>query len=194
MNFRVKITPNFNTKEIIDTTISNYWRKFQERALKLGYVIHEEVRKHIRSNTRRDGNTGNLVRNIDFHLEAPTGFGKVFWGVGSIDNLNQSAPYWYVINYGKTVFGLPYVPNNGNFIPGYFRGGDGRPDSSKRGSGRDSFYYRPQEASSDRPGDIGGMTPKTPIRGMNYIQHGTAILNNQLRQLIAQLKREKTAL
>lgn len=194
MKFQLKITPNFNSKEIITSTIGDYWRKFQERSIRLGYVVHSEVRKHIRSNTRRDGNTGNLVKNVDFHLEVPIGFGQIFWGVGNIDKLNQSAPYWYVINYGKTVFGLPYIPNNGNFIPGYFRGGDGRPDSSKRGSGKDSFHYRPLEASSDRPGNIGGMTPKTPIRGMNYIQHGVSILNSRFRQLIAQLKHEKSPL
>jgi hypothetical protein len=189
LRFKLKVSPKFHTRRITDSTIGRYWLKFQQDAIIMGFILHGEMRKYIRANARkRAGSTGNLAKSINFEFNV--GSGSFSWGIGNIDVLNQRAKYWYVINYGRTVYGVPYIPNYGNFVPGYFSGGSGRPDSSKRGAGKESFFYRPNESSADREG-IGGMFPKTPISPINYISHTRIILGRRFRQLINKLKREK---
>jgi len=188
----IKIIPKFRTRTIINKTIRRYWNKYQIEAVKMGEKLHKDIVSYVNANAKkRSGNTGNLARSINFEFSTLGKGGTIFWGIGNLNLLNQNAPQWYVLNYGKTVAGIRYIPNYGNFVPGYFS--DGRPQSSKRGAGKASFYYRPNEASADRPGDIGGMYPKTPITPINYIQFGQQGLARRARYLLAKLKRQGTA-
>lgn len=177
----IKITPKFSTREIIDTTIRKDWFIFQNDAFTLGSKVQAYMQNYINKNRKRQGGTGNLANSINLHTEASAGLGRIFWGVGDISLLNSKAPEWYVVNYGKTTGGIRYIPNYGGFIPGRFRGGDGRPDASQAGKGIEAFDYQPYIAW--------GMFPKHPIRPIHYIQASRAKLNRDLRRLLNKLKR-----
>ena len=177
---QMKITPIFNTQEIMLTTIKKDWDWFNASAIAIGYQLHAYIQSYVNSNRKRTGGTGNLAKSINFEPMAGAGTGMISWGIGNINNLNASAPYWYVVNYGKTVSGRPYIPNNGNFVPGRFRGGDGRPQASMRGKGVESFHYA--------PGSGMGMYPKRAIRPMNYISATRARLTREIALLLATFK------
>jgi len=177
------ITPKFNTRQIIDSTIRKDWFIFQSEAMDMGQSLHAYMQSYINSNRKRQGGTGNLANSINFSKKAGAGLGTIWWGIGHIPTLQSRAPYWYVVNYGKTVGGRPYIPNYGNFVPGKFSGGDGRPNAGMRGKGVESFRYA--------SGSGMGMNPKSPIRPINYIQSTQHKLNIDLRALLNRLKRSK---
>lgn len=176
----IKITPRFHTREIINSTIRKDWFIFQAQAMVLGERAHKYIQNYVNKNRKRTGGTGNLASSINFHKEAGAGLGRIFWGVGDLSLLNAKAPEWYVVNYGKTVGGVKYIPNWGNFVPGRFSGGDGRPQASQAGKGRDSFNYAPNSGS--------GMFPKHSIRPMHYIQSTRAKVTRDIRILLTKLK------
>ena len=180
---QMKITPRFSAREIIDYTIKRDWFQFQAEAMAMGQSLHAYMQSFINSNRKRQGGSGNLANSINFNKEAGAGLGRIWWGIGHIPTLQSRAPYWYVVNYGKTVSGRPYIPNYGNFVPGKFSGGDGRPDASMRGKGVESFKYA--------SGSGMGMYPKSPIRPINYIQATRHKLTMDIRALLARLKQFK---
>lgn len=173
---KFKITPKFNVKEIINSTIKKDWFEFQDKAFELGQKMHAFIINYIESNHKRRGGTGKLAKAIN--LEKATPPGTIFWGIGNIEILQQKAPYWYVVNYGKMVGGLPFIPNRGKFVPGSFEGT--APASALR-EGVQKFNYN--------DGSGMGMYPKNPIRPMNYIQVTRASFNRRLSSLIRSLKR-----
>ena len=179
----MKITPRFSAREIIDSTIKRDWFQFQAEAMNMGQSIHAYMQSYINSNRKRRGGSGNLAHSINFDKKAGAGLGRIWWGIGHIPTLQTRAPYWYVVNYGKTVGGRPYVPNYGNFVPGRFSGGDGRPQSSMRGKGVESFTYASDSGM--------GMFPQSPIRPINYIQATRHKLDIDLRVILNNLKRGK---
>jgi len=136
---------------------------------------------YINNNRKRSGGTGNLTGSINFDKKTPAG--TIWWGIGHIPTLQARAPYWYVINYGKTVSGQPYTPNWGNFVPGRFSGGDGRPQASMRGKGTESFTYTPNSGM--------GMYPGMPVRPTNYIEATRHKLNIDIRAILDRLRRSR---
>jgi len=180
---QMKITPRFSVREIIDSTIGKDWFRFQAEAMALGQSLHAYMQSFINSNRKRQGGSGNLAKSINFDKKAGAGLGRIWWGIGHIPTLQSRAPYWYVVNYGKTVSGRPYIPNYGNFVPGRFSGGDGRPQASMRGKGVESFRYAPDSGM--------GMNPRSPIRPMNFIQSTRHKLNIDLRAILDRLRRSK---
>lgn len=176
---QMKITPKFNIREIMDDTIKKDWFQFQEKAFFLGEKLRRYMQAYINSHRRRSGGSGNLANSINFDkMSRP---GTVGWGIGHIPTLMNRAPYWYVVNYGKTVSGKPYVPNYGGFVPGKFRGGDGRPKSEYAGKGVERFDYQSGAGS--------GMWPAHAIRPMNYIQATMIKLDKSFKALILTLRR-----
>ena len=178
----VRITPRFSTREIIDTTIRKDWFIFQDALVDTGEKLHQYMRDYINKNRKRAGGTGNLANSVNFYKEAGAGLGRVFWGIGDISLLNAKAPEWYVINYGKTTSGQSYIPNYGNFVPGFFFGGDGRPKAEYAGKGKESFIHAPGFADK-------GMYPKHPIRPMHYIETTKIKLNRSINAILNKLRR-----
>lgn len=176
MNKHVKITPKFDEKKIIDETIGKIWFEFQNKAFQLKGVIAKYGRDYINNNRKRSGGTGNLSKNIKANKgSATSGAGEISWGVGDINKLMQRAPYYYVCNFGKTVSGQPYVPNNGAPVPGSFGGNPPRGNSSNS----EHFDYKNGNYM---------MKPRKPIRPMNYISAMSIELDKQLDSLLSKLK------
>lgn len=172
MPFKVVITPKFNAKKITDETIKRMWFEFQAEAIDIGRRLHREVRMYINQNRHRTGGTGTLARSITFDKEI--GLGQISWGIGNMDTMNQYAPYWYVINFGKMITGGEFIPGGGKFRPIKF---DGSPaDPSLRGRGT-------QRATHIISGDN-----VSPVRPINYIQYGQVKMKSEIDTLIRQLK------
>jgi len=175
-----RITPRFHEREIVNDIIHKNWDSLSAEVMKLGKTTHDYMQKYINKNRKRSGGTGNLANSVNFFLDAGSK-SHVFWGVGDLDILNARAKEWYVVNYGKTVAGIKYIPYWGNFAPGYFRGGDGRPKAKSAGKGREGF---------SKTNYMGmGMFPKNPIRPMHYIQTTRAKLTRDLRILFTKIRK-----
>jgi len=175
----IKITPRFHTREIINSTIGKDWGRFSKEAMILGKNTHNYMRKYINKKRKRSGGTGNLANSVNFYMDAGSK-GRIFWGVGDLSILNARAKEWYVVNYGKTVGGIKYIPYWGKFCPGYFRGGDGRPKASQAGKGREGF---------SKTNYMGmGMFPKNAIRPMHYIQATRHKLTRDIRIMLTKIK------
>lgn len=174
---KMKITPKFNTKRFIDETIGKDWKRFSTEAKLLGVVLTSYMQSYINSNRKRRGGTGNLSNIIKFYsLNVP---GMVSWGIGSIAELNQSAKYWYVINYGKKISGEVFVPYNGKFVPGSFEGN--RPNPAFAGE-QGVMHFNKGDGSGF------GMKAKSVIRNINYIEATRAKLMIDMNRLLARLK------
>lgn len=174
---KMRITPKFNVREIIDTTIRKDWFLFQNQVHQTGIAITAYMQNYINSRRKRRGNSGNLASSITFEPFTSTP-ATIGWGIGNINILNQKAKYWYVVNYGKTVGGQPFIPAKGKFIPGSF---EGNAPSSALKTGVQKFNYN--------DGSNMGMFAKTPIRPLNYIQATRARFNRDLVRLISRLKK-----
>ncbi len=177
----VKITPKFNVREIIDTTIRKDWFLFQLEAMKLGFVTKRFMKKYININRKRSGGTGNLARTIKMKKISNIP-GVVGWGIGFIPTLNKKAPYWYVLNYGATTSGEKFIPPPSR---GHFDGS--RPNSSLRGKGKDRWRSGVESTLGESLGYL--MIPKTPIRPINYIDASDFHFQIKLINLFQKLKR-----
>jgi hypothetical protein len=172
MSFKVTITPKFDSKKIVDSTLKSFWFEFQAEAIDIGRRLHREVRMYINQNRHRTGGTGKLARSITFDKEV--GQAQISWGIGNMDTMNQYAPYWYVINFGKMITGGEFIPGGGKFRPIRFDGSPADPSLRGRGTQRASFIISGDNVS--------------PIRPINYIQYGQAKMQNEIATLIRQLK------
>ncbi len=141
------------------------------------------MRKIINTPTpkTRGATSGKLANAIKIWRD-PNTEAQIHWGIGDINKLQQQVPYWYVVNYGKTTRGQPYIPNFGNFVPGFFLGGDGRPIADLAGKGKERFGKLKYSGS--------GMFPKTAIRPINFIEKTRFKLNQEIQKLLNKLKRQ----
>lgn len=174
---RVKITPAFNVNEIMLGTIRKDWFIFQSDALQLGMNLANYMQTFISTRHKRRGASGKLASSITFEPN-PNSTGQIGWGVGDISVLNAKAPYWYVVNYGKTVGGQPFIPAKGKFVPGSFEGN--APSPALKG-GVQKF--------NKGDGSGMGMFPKSAIRPMNYIQASRAKFNRDFSRLLARIRK-----
>ena len=173
---KMKISPKFSTKQIIDETLRRDWFIFQAEAYELGNIILQYMQSYINSHRQRQGNTGNLANVMTFRGFSGTGF--ISWGIGDISLLNSKAPYWYVINFGKKITGEAFIPGGGGFVPGYFGQGN-RPDPAMKGKGTESFSYAPRIKMGMYPG---------VIRPINYIEATRHKLDSEINKLLLKLK------
>jgi len=171
----LKITPRFSAKEIYDETIGKDWFIFQNSAYILGQRMSIYMQNYINHNRHRRGGTGKLAKAMKF--SGFTGAGLVSWGIGFIPSLPA---HWYVTNYGKRITGEPFVPFRGKFVPGSFEGS--KPDSALKGG---------VERFNIGDGSGMGMSPKSAVRPINYIQSTQAHLNANLRTLLARIRMGK---
>lgn len=132
--------------------------------------------------------SGNLASNIQVEkVSGGFGSGYVEYGVGNIQTLNSVAPYWQVLNSGKTVTGKRFTPGNGKYVPkGFFIGGNGGEAPTQGGEG----------GAWSKGGSIGGSSysfkAKKFIEGINYIditaQQANLIFQNELAKILGHLK------
>ena len=177
----MQVKHNFSARKLHDETLGKFWIEFQKSAtLALPRLILSYMQNTINSGRKREGGTGKLAKSMDIWRD-PNTVGQIHWGIGSINKLNNEVPYWYVINYGKTIGGQAYIPNYGNFVPGSFRGGDGHPRADLIGKGTEHFDYG--------TGSKTGMFPKSSIRPINYIEKTRFKLNQEIKKLLNKLKR-----
>jgi len=100
---------------------------------------------------------------------------EIVYGIGEINKLNQVAPYWFVLNYGRKWTGGEFIPptNLGYFVeePHKPQGGtDERSEWIHTGNRKD-FLLKPQKF--------------TPI---NYIEYGVRYLINKIEEILTKLK------
>ncbi len=84
--------------------------------------------------------SGNLIQQLDITVK-DTAKGITI-GIGNVQKLNEKAPYWYVLNYGKTITGATFIPPA--FV-GSFEGD--RPSVDQAGTQRvtsGKFFISPQ--------------------------------------------------
>lgn len=122
--------------------------------------IAKEVEKRIQFNIlasiQRPGSTGNLAKSF-FASKIPNG-----WGIGDIAYLNQHAPYWQWINYGRAKSGRTVPPAT----KGYFNPGVPYPDGSAFRQGK---WQTTTQAFL--------MVPTRPIQAHNFIARTLQSLN-----------------
>ena len=181
---RVKLTPIFDTKEIMNTTLQKDWFEFQNHALQTGKALLHYMQSFINANRKRSGGKGTLARAMDFYIIDTKA--KVHWGIGHIPSLNQRAkgfggrPYWYVVNYGKKATGEAFIPGGGRYRPYMFT--DGPADPSKRGAGTSKATGFKRITGSNEP-------KPSVIRPMNYIEATYHQLLSHINALLARFKR-----
>lgn len=124
----------------------------------LGQQAADHMGNTINSNSKHG--TGKLGGEIKVY---ETGDGV---GVGNVEYLKKAAPYWYVLNYGRTIDGGEWIPPANR---GYFEGGS----APIAGGGNEKWVHTGNT-------DDFIMYPKkyTPI---NYIEQMKAWMNSTFR-------------
>jgi hypothetical protein len=146
--------------------------EIQSSAWDLMNETHKFMLNQIVNNIKRDGSTGNLVKNITCKFE-PQGNNWYFW-IGDIPTLNQNAKYWYWLNYG--------IAQTGRKIPPANRGFFGAGNAPKEGGGTEKWTHTGNK-------DDFFMIPKKPIQAINYIQNTIHELESKIPNLFIGLKR-----
>lgn len=174
------IYPKFNVTEIYNEFIEKDWFKFQELVYELGEHTLSYIQNFINSRTHREGRTGNLANSIKKYDLPHTGAGEasVGWGIGLISEMNELAPYWYLLNFG----GLTAIAKEGRGVGGSFNGE--APDSTKRGTNVGTQRFT-QESNSFF------MMPKSPIKGLNYIENTRQKLDAEINKILLYLQTHK---
>jgi hypothetical protein len=173
MEFQVTFSPQFNVKTIYDESIGELAGTWLSALFyELADNMLTYIQGFINSNSHREGQTGNLARSIKLYRGTFKELGEISWGIGLISEMNQLAPYWYLINFG----GLTTIAKEGRGVGGYFDGEE-PPDKSKRGTnvGTDKFIQARNNFF---------MFPKSPIRPMNYIENTRLRLEFQIENII----------
>ena len=124
----------------------------------------KQMQFHVLASIKRDGSTGNLAKSI-FSEKTFSG-----WGVGKISFLNEKAPYWRWINFGRAGTGrtIPPGTDENPKIVGHF-------DSASGGRfQKGSPYFK--------------MNPTKPIAPHNFIQRTLQSQNNIISTILRRIK------
>lgn len=153
----------------------------KSKLIELGQQTATIMQANINSGIHRNGSSGKLANAVDVTIEE--GLDTFSVGVGNIDKLNRNAPYWFVVNYGrsypkgssyedaiKNIDALPkFIPGNGNLTPaGSFNGF--APDPSLAGTGVGGSRWGVGTGNF-------GLIAKNPINPINYIEKTSAWLS-----------------
>lgn len=146
--------------------------QFYEKVLKFQQRIDDEMfslgqktnvaMKGVISVSRKRGpsRSGNKLSNSIKGYLTISGL-VTSYGIGKMSEMDSLAPYWRAVNYGGIV-----PPAS----VGWF--GDGNPpDASKIGKGTEPFTEVRGALGGSSFGGGSHMTPKSPIRPMNFIQN-----------------------
>lgn len=130
--------------------IKNKIRNVKEAVQRLGADGARQMADIINSNVKRHPNEGVTEQAI---LNASHTIDDYSYGIGEISVLQQTAPWWYVIDTGQMWTG-------GAYIPPYTRGFFGQGNPPIEGENRERLTFANQGYY---------VYPKKPIRPMNYI-------------------------
>lgn len=121
---------------------------------KAGQLTVNTMKSQISASIRRPGSTGNLENAIFAETISALSI-----GIGNIDYLNATVPYWYWINYGIAQTGrrVPPGTDENSRIRGSFSPGEAKPNDNSFRAGRFVKGGFP-------------MNPKKPIDAHNYIE------------------------
>jgi hypothetical protein len=171
---KMVITPKFNVHQWARTNLSRDWFEMQDVLVEMGRKLHTYMINYIQTHRKRSISGGNsITKVIQFHLLS-TGPARIDWGIGDIKLLQSLTPYWYVLNYGKTIDGRRFIPGGEKWRPVRF--GDNPADPELRGHGT-------QRATVFAP--IGNGRTPSPIRPINYIQSTQFRMGNEIRRILA---------
>jgi hypothetical protein len=178
------ITPQFDSKIIYHETIEKDWMIFQSEAYSLGEKMLAYMRNYIADNSKRSGKTGNLIQAIKLYGQAGAGTAQIWWGIGHIPELNSIAKYWTLLNFG----GMSWAGLTGKAVPGSFDGH--APDFNMAGTGVGNERFTHSPYIKNEHGKEGNyfMHVHSPIKGINYIESTTLMLDNELQNLIKVIK------
>jgi len=177
----ISFKSTFNIVAWVEPKLRKEWMQFQLEADHLGerlyaYMINYiDIHRHREKSMHADG-TIPLSQSIT--LDKFTGMGQVGFGIGNIAKLQKESPYWYVLNYGAKVSGEKFIPANGGFIPGSFRG---MKPTSGLSNGTARFNYN--------DGSGFGMKPKKFYRPINYIDATQRKFAHRLSMMINKMRR-----
>lgn len=151
MPFKVSV---IGLKEFERTQIQFLQTLSEKQLQEIAEKTEQVMRFHIQTSIQRPGSTSNLANS--FKAER-INIGS--WGVGNIPALNQDAPYWRWINYGRAASGRTIPPGSSEnpHIRGGFTPGNSPPSPSAFQEGRfqlNGTYF---------------MNPKKPIQAHNFI-------------------------
>jgi hypothetical protein len=134
--------------------------EFKAGLKKITETTHKELHNYIETHKKRKGQYNPRGLHSAFKPAKPIIQGRnILIGLGNEEYLNENYPYWKIINFGGFI---------NHSVLGWF-GLKQRPDKSQRGQGTEVFH-----------GHDNGylLTPKAPIRPMNYIEYILNWLNN----------------
>jgi len=168
MEFTLKaeLTPKWNTNEIYHDFIGKDWIRFQLAVYGLGQetltVIHELIDKTAKYKGKPK--TNKLIDSIK--LYESSGMGEVSWGIGNISEMNQLAPYWYLVNFGGSTW-----KGESHITPGEFDTGG-------------TFQYNPSAKTGKRlPSGTKGINYP-----LHYIENAQLYVDDEIRTIIAKIK------
>jgi len=160
------IQQDFTPAEII-VQIERKFINVRESVTALGKATKEKMQELIQTKritgSADDIKYGNLADSIDVYYWG-NGVDFVAAGIGSINKLNERAPYWYIVNYGGSV-----TKSSGtyHFTPGYFQG--------------NKFHYNPMQSDGFMLPD--GLSSSAILPPLGYIESTRVWLASLVRIL-----------
>ena len=146
-------------------TLYNYWIQRQQEIFSIGGKCYSFMKMYLKTNVHRKSYSPVPLRNaIKFWRGGALGAGIIEWGIGEIDVLDQTHPYWNILNYGVNF--VPYANKKG--VKGMFFP-TGAPAAGA--TGNEPFIK----------GNQYFMKPKKAIRVVPYIDETDAYLMKLLR-------------
>jgi hypothetical protein len=178
--FKIIFKQNFK-EHVIEDELVKMLMLFQLEIRNIGWDATNKVTQFIQQSIKRPGSTGNLYRAINCYEFGGAGTGMQGFGIGKISELNQKAPYWYVLNYGMTTSGNIFIPGMGKKAPvGTFIPGLPMPDPSSFRDGR----WTPGAWSHS--GKSYTFVASRWIQPLNYIEFLEAYVEGRINQIMKQ--------
>ena len=160
----------------IPTVIQQEIGKLSEEHTK---ILAEEHKKQL--DKAIEDSRVRPIKQVGNHLKDQIAVEKIIggenskgYGVGNIETLNQKAPWWQWINFGRAASGRTAPPEDG----GSFAPGEGKPN---RASFRSGLW---QHGKPDSNGTLWGLLPNKDIQPHNYIEKALGIMISKVRELL----------
>jgi hypothetical protein len=176
---KVNVTMNKALKNFINKGLHFHGTKILEEVENIAEdelkIIADNALLAMRNaiTTQSKNPEGRLERALT--VEYRRGKNTVSFGIGDTDKLTREAPYWYVLNYGKTTSGKDFIPTG--FI-GYVN--DGPPIAGAENKTGTLWEPSVTEGYLIIPKEF------TPVRyitvGVDTIKQGMRNLNNKIRE------------
>jgi len=174
----IKVIITTRGKPVADIVrdITTSWFEMEGDIAVLRERTTEEMRKNIRSHIKRPyGSPGRLevAINSDLFVNLSGQAPFVGFGVGNIDFLEHTVPYYKAINYGSGH--ILHLKGTGKVPVGYFEPGEAQPTAFGSGS-----RWIPDSSKGNY-----SFIPKNPIRPINYIENTEHWFGKEVAKILA---------